>query len=175
MAVGPPGWAAAIAAPTIPASFSSVADTTRARSVVSLGRNLSDFLLMPPPMMISSGDSSASSLSSTASTRAAHLPQAREGDASGSGPAELVHELADDSRDRIGRGRVRRRQLDPLGQQLAGRDVDRGRLDPRAADVDAENMHHDASRYAKYQRPGGFSLFRHRGIRTPLRLSVRHD
>src|SRR5579859_3689880 len=46
---------AAMAAPTMPASFCSAAGTTRALSV-SLGRNLSDFLLMPPPMMIRSGE-----------------------------------------------------------------------------------------------------------------------
>src|SRR6266851_2055527 len=54
--------AAAIAAPTIPASLWSAAGTTGACNV-SLGRNLSDFLLMPPPMMNRSGESSASILS----------------------------------------------------------------------------------------------------------------
>src|ERR1700689_2923734 len=50
---------ALMAAPTMPASFCSVAGTTVARKD-RRGRNLSDFLLMPPPTMIRSGDSSAS-------------------------------------------------------------------------------------------------------------------
>ena len=53
---------------------------------------------------------------------------------------EVADELGDDGGHRLRRRRLRRQDLEPLGGQLAGGQVDRRRLHPRPADVDAERL-----------------------------------
>jgi imidazole glycerol-phosphate synthase subunit HisF len=68
---------AAMAAPTIPASFCRAAGTMRARMPVSRGTHFSACLLTPPPTMNRSGDRTPSMCCRYSSTRPAHLPQLR--------------------------------------------------------------------------------------------------
>jgi hypothetical protein len=65
----------------------------------------------------------------------------REGDADGPGPGEGVHELADDPGHGVRSGRLRRRDLYPVGQELARFQINGRRLRPRAADIDAQRVH----------------------------------
>jgi cyclase len=69
--------AAAIAAPTMPASLCRLAATILARTPVSNGTHFSDSLLIPPPTMIRPGDSSASMCCMYSSTRPAHFDHDR--------------------------------------------------------------------------------------------------
>ena len=71
----------------------------------------------------------------------AALDGGRKTDADGTGPAVSLDQRPDRGADRLGRRRARRLDADALARQLPGRGVDHRALDPRPADVDAQNFH----------------------------------
>src|SRR5580692_9064836 len=76
-----------------------------------------------------------------------------EGDADRAGPVERGRELLHHVRHRVGQRWVRRVDLLPFGQELAGGHVDRGGLDAGTADVNAECVHGPRVMTLEYSRP----------------------